>query len=167
MRRKYVIPFVLACIILACNQATGVNSIIGYNANILIQAGLSDFQAHLGSVIFMAVNFLATIIGILLVDRKGRKFLLSLGTAGVIISLICVGLLFHKTETQRVDAKDAVQAMVATNQTLSLAFNEKNVTDLLAGKMTSQPTTLVIIYSYGDFRSRNSGQAFRRDRRTD
>src|SRR6185369_13443131 len=25
--RKYVIPFVLACIILACNQATGVNSI--------------------------------------------------------------------------------------------------------------------------------------------
>ena len=153
LRRKYVIPFVLACIILACNQATGVNSIIGYNANILIQAGLSDFQAHLGSVIFMAVNFLATIIAILLVDRKGRKFLLSLGTAGVIISMICVGLLFHKTESQRVDAKDAVQAMVATNQTLTLAFNEKNVTDLLAGKMTSQPTTLVIIYSYGDFRS--------------
>jgi len=29
--RKYVIPFVLACIILACNQATGINSIIQYN----------------------------------------------------------------------------------------------------------------------------------------
>ncbi len=29
LHRKYVIPFVLACIILACNQATGVNSIIG------------------------------------------------------------------------------------------------------------------------------------------
>ena len=28
LRRKYVIPFVLACIILACNQATGINSII-------------------------------------------------------------------------------------------------------------------------------------------
>src|ERR1022692_4707216 len=26
LRRKYVIPFVLACVILACNQATGVNS---------------------------------------------------------------------------------------------------------------------------------------------
>ena len=48
LRRKYVIPFVLACIILACNQATGVNSIIGYNATILIQAGLGDKQAHLG-----------------------------------------------------------------------------------------------------------------------
>ena len=41
----------LACIILACNQATGVNSIIGYNATILIQAGLSDVQAHWGYVI--------------------------------------------------------------------------------------------------------------------
>ena len=42
LHRKYVIPFILACVILACNQATGVNSIIGYNATILIQAGLSD-----------------------------------------------------------------------------------------------------------------------------
>ncbi|MGA8538001.1 MAG: MFS transporter, partial [Terriglobales bacterium] len=33
LRRKYVIPFVLACVILACNQATGINSIIGYNTN--------------------------------------------------------------------------------------------------------------------------------------
>src|SRR5713226_2746760 len=40
LRRKYVIPFVLACVILACNQATGVNSIIGYNTNILLQSGL-------------------------------------------------------------------------------------------------------------------------------
>ena len=39
LRRKYVIPFVLACVILACNQATGVNSIIGYNATYLIRPG--------------------------------------------------------------------------------------------------------------------------------
>src|SRR5579863_1565591 len=41
LRRKYVIPFVLACVILACNQTTGINSIIGYNTNILLQSGLS------------------------------------------------------------------------------------------------------------------------------
>src|SRR5208282_5058578 len=39
LRRKYAIPFLLACVILACNQATGVNSVIGYNTTILIQAG--------------------------------------------------------------------------------------------------------------------------------
>ncbi|MGA9688732.1 MAG: MFS transporter, partial [Candidatus Sulfotelmatobacter sp.] len=79
LRRKYVIPFVLACVILACNQATGVNSIIGYNANILLQSGLSDVQAHWGYVLFTIVNFLMTMGGVVLVDRKGRKFLLSLG----------------------------------------------------------------------------------------
>ena len=31
LRRKYVIPFLLACVILACNTATGINSVIGFN----------------------------------------------------------------------------------------------------------------------------------------
>src|ERR1700728_3002611 len=61
LRRKYVIPFVLACVILACNQATGVNSIIGYNTNILLQSGLSDVEAHWGYVLFTIINFLMTI----------------------------------------------------------------------------------------------------------
>ena len=125
LQRKYILPFVLACIILACNQATGVNSIIGYNATILIQAGLSDQQAHLGYVILTIVNFLMTIGAIALVDRKGRKFLLSLGSAGVIVSLLAVGLVFHKTEAQRVDVRDAVQALViSSNQTAVIEFND-------------------------------------------
>jgi SP family myo-inositol transporter-like MFS transporter 13 len=154
VRRKYVIPFVLACVILACNQATGVNSIIGYNATILIQAGLDDRQAHLGYVILTLVNFLMTIGGIMLVDRKGRKFLLSLGSAGIIVSLICVGSVFHKTEKLRVDCKDALQTMVTTNQTLTVAFNQETAATLLGGKgSTDRPMSLIVIYSYGDFRT--------------
>jgi MFS transporter, SP family, solute carrier family 2 (myo-inositol transporter), member 13 len=156
-RRKYVIPFVLACVILACNQATGVNSIIGYNATILIQAGLDDHHAHLGYVILTLVNFLMTIGGVMLVDRKGRKFLLSLGSAGIIVSLICAGGLFHKTEKLRVDCKAAVQAMTSTNETLNLAFNKDTARALLAGKdIAEQPSSLIIIYSYGDFRAATS-----------
>src|SRR5580693_6696291 len=102
LRRKYVIPFVLACVILACNQATGVNSIIGYNTNILLQAGLSDVQAHWGYVILTLVNFLLTIVGVVLVDKRGRKFLLSMGSAGIIVSLVAVGLIFRSTENLRV-----------------------------------------------------------------
>jgi MFS transporter, SP family, solute carrier family 2 (myo-inositol transporter), member 13 len=157
LRRKYVIPFVLACVILACNQATGVNSIIGYNATILIQAGLDDKHAHLGYVILTLVNFLMTIGGVMLVDRKGRKFLLSLGSAGIIVSLILVGSVFHKTEKLRVDCKDAVQALVSTNQTLSLAFDQAKAASLLAGNpIAGEPTSLIVIYSYGDFRAATS-----------
>lgn len=151
LRRKYVIPFVLACIILAANQTTGINSIIGYNTNILLQSGLSDVAAHWGYVVFTIINFLVTFGAVVLVDRKGRKFLLSLGTAGIIVSVTCTGLLFRNTEKQRVDAKAAVQSMVTADQNLTLRYNEE-----LAGRLgasASRPTSLVVIYSYGDFRA--------------
>jgi MFS family permease len=154
LRRKYVLPFVLACIILACNQLTGVNSIIGYNATILIQAGLDDKQAHSGYLILTLVNFLMTIGAVVLVDRKGRKFLLSLGSAGVIAALVCAGILFHQTEKRRVDCRDAVQSMVSTNQTLSLSFDAVTAAKCLGqDKAQNGPSTLIVIYSYGDFRA--------------
>ena len=159
LRRKYVIPFVLACVILACNQATGINSIIGYNTNILLQSGLSDVQAHWGYVLFTIVNFLVTIAGVMLVDRKGRKFLLSLGTAGIIISLICTGLLFRQTERLRVDSRNPVQSLVNADQKITLTYDQKLAETLLSSsggagqQISSRPTSLVVIYSYGDFRA--------------
>ena len=157
VRRKYVIPFVLACVILACNQATGINSIIGYNTNILLQSGLSDVQAHWGYVIFTIVNFIVTIGGVMLVDRKGRKFLLSLGTAGIILSLVCTGLLFRQTERLRVDSRSPVQAMVKSDQTITLTYDKRQAETLLSSAANgvepigNRPTSLVVIYSYGDF----------------
>ncbi|MDB6022803.1 MAG: ral substrate transporter, partial [Pedosphaera sp.] len=159
LRRKYVIPFVLACIILACNQATGINSIIGYNTAILLQGGLSDVQAHWGYVVLTLVNFLLTIGGVMLVDRKGRKFLLTVGTAGIIASLLAAAAFFHKTEQLRVDCRDAVQAMVSADQKLTLNFNEKTSREFMAvqgqprAPITGQPTTLIVIYAYGDYRA--------------
>jgi len=159
LRRKYVIPFLLACVILACNQATGVNSIIGYNANILLQSGLTDVQAHWGYVVFTIVNFLMTIGGVLLVDRKGRKFLLSLGSAGIIVSLLCTGTLFRRTEKLRVDSRAAVQSMVSSDQKLALVYDGKTSDQLLAANgdagsvLRNRPTSLIVIYSCGDFRA--------------
>jgi MFS transporter, SP family, solute carrier family 2 (myo-inositol transporter), member 13 len=159
LKRKYVIPFVLACVILACNQATGVNSIIGYNATILIQAGLSDVNAHWGYVILTVVNFLMTIVAVVLVDRKGRKFLLSLGSGGIIVSLIVVGALFHRTEKLRVDCRESVQSMVGADQKLTLGFTKETATGFLAAKggagkaIGDRPSSLIVIYSYGDFRA--------------
>jgi len=159
LARKYVIPFLLACIILACNQATGVNSIIGYNATILIQAGLSDNHAHLGYVLLTLVNFLMTWVGVELVDRKGRKFLLALGSAGIVLSLVSIGFLFHRTEQRRVDCRAALQARVSPDQTLALNFGAAQANELLdtlgeAGSaLKDKASTLVVIYAYGDFRA--------------
>ena len=155
LSRRYVIPFLLACVILACNQATGVNSIIGYNTTILLQGGLSDVQAHSGYLILTLVNFFVTMAGVALVDRKGRKFLLSLGSAGIIASLIFVAFLFRQTEARRVDCRQGIA--VASDQTASVVYDEKSAARLLASaggdaSATSMgPSTLVVIYSYGDF----------------
>jgi MFS transporter, SP family, solute carrier family 2 (myo-inositol transporter), member 13 len=163
LRRKYVIPFVLACIILACNQATGINSIIAYNTNILLQSGLSDVAAHWGYVVFTIINFAVTFGGVVLVDRKGRKFLLSLGTAGIIASLVSTGVFFHGAESSRVDTKAAVQSMVSSNQTLALFYDQMLANQLLNQPQANRPTSLVVIYSYGDFRA--ASQVVRSDER--
>ena len=158
LQRKYVIPFLLACVILFCNTATGVNSIIGYNTGILLQSGLSDLSAHWGYVIFTIVNFVMTMIGMSLVDRVGRKALFVIGTGGIIVSLVGVGLLFLKSEKISVDRSSAVQAMVTTDQTLSIKFTPAMAQQLLFSQPESKPVdnaraSLVVVYSCGDFTS--------------
>ena len=162
LRRKYVIPFLLACVILFCNTATGINSIVAYNTNILLQSGLSDLHAHWGYVLFTCVNFLMTICGMMLIDREGRKFLFILGTAGVTCSLILVGLLFVTTERANLDCRSIVQSMVGPDQTLTLPFNTAEAKSLLAAKgysgseIDSNRASLAVIYSYGDFTASTS-----------
>src|ERR1700739_1880877 len=155
LRRKYVIPFLLACVILACNTATGINSIIGFNTNILLQSGLSDLQAHWGYVLFTAFNFCFTAIGMMLVDRKGRKFLFVLGTSGIILSMVTVGTLFHRTEKQNVDCRDQVQAMVGPGQDVTLQFDKAEAQRLLASPsgagINPDRASFALILSHADF----------------
>ena len=157
LQRKYAIPFLLACVILFCNTATGVNSLIGYNTSILLQSGLSDLHAHWGYVIFTAMNFLMTTVGMVLVDRKGRRFLFILGTSGIIVSLIGVGILFLRTEKVSVDSRALVQQMVGPSQELTLRFDRAEADKMLAAAgysgsdIQSDRASLAIIYSYGDF----------------
>jgi SP family myo-inositol transporter-like MFS transporter 13 len=162
LQRKYVIPFLLALVILACNTATGINSIIGYNVGILLQSGLSDLQAHWGYVLFTAVNFSMTMVGMMLVDRKGRRFLFIVGTSGIIVSLVGVGILFLRTEKFSVDARSQVQSMVAPNQELTLRFDQDVASQLLAAQgddgkqIASNRASLAVIYSYGDYTAATS-----------
>jgi len=159
LRRKYVVPFLLACVILTCNTATGINSIIGYNTSILLQSGLSDLASHWGYVIFTAINFAMTLVGMTLVDRKGRRFLLVLGTSGVMLSLVITAALFNRTERNNLEVGPAVQTLVTSSDELKLSFHSLEAEKLLSasgyhddGSLASH-ASLAIIYSYGGFTS--------------
>jgi len=90
LRRKYIIPFLLACVI--CVQPSPAYSIIGTHTNILCTEWLSDVQA-IGVMFFHNVNFVMTSASSV-VERKGRKVLLSVGQCGYYRSLICTAVLF-------------------------------------------------------------------------
>ena len=94
LQRKYVLPFVLAVVVLACNQATGINSMQYYALKMFQDAGLSNAMANVGFTAFTAVMLGMTALACAFVDWKGRKFLLKLGTAGIIVSLCAAGAVF-------------------------------------------------------------------------
>ena len=75
---------------------------------------------------------------------------------GSILCVVLTALLFRRPEKLRVDARSAVQAMVGSDQKLSLRYDDKTANELLAATAASpgsSPTSLSIIYSYGDFRA--------------
>jgi hypothetical protein len=62
-----------------------------------------------------------------------------------------VGLIFRSTERLGVDCRGAVQSRVTPDQGLSLVFDRAAATSL-RGDASAGPASLVVIYSYGDFR---------------
>ena len=111
-QRKYVIPFILAVVVLACTQATGINSVLNYSVKIFQQAGLEGETANIADLAIKVVNMLMTIVAVSLVDKKGRTFLLKMGTLGIIAGLAGVGAMFLTLESDRTDVTEYVQQQV-------------------------------------------------------
>ncbi len=91
----------------------------------------------------------------MLVDRKGRKFLLAVGTAGIIVSLLCTGALFmsHREAASRHQERRAVDGRAGSDTGPAVRRRIWLAEDCLAVPNASRPTSLVVIYSYGDFRA--------------
>jgi len=143
LQRKYVVPFVLACIILACNQATGINSILVYLVIILKQAGMSAADATKWDIGVKLLNVVMTVVAVALVDRKGRKFLLVIGTAGIIVALGAGAVVFRSFESKKVSVAEQVQGQVRGN---TLKLSESQIRALGHG---DGPQVLTVVYSYG------------------
>lgn len=149
LSRRYVFPFLLACLILACTQATGINSVLAYVVNILGRAGLPGATANAADVMLKVINALMTMLAVFLVDRLGRKSLLMLGSAGIVVASLAAGLLFHDTESRQRDVGAAVAAL-ATGEGLALRLDAPTLSRLgvAAG---AGPQVLIVAYAYGPF----------------
>ena len=85
LSRRYVVPFLLAVLVLTFNKTTGMSSFTSYLVTILHEAGFEGIFANWGQLVVKLTNMLVTIAAAALVDRKGRTWLLKVGTGGMTI----------------------------------------------------------------------------------
>ncbi|MGZ5198364.1 MAG: MFS transporter [Telluria sp.] len=146
--RRYVLPFLLACLVLALTQATGINSILAYVVTILNQAGLPGATANAADVLLKVLNAAMTVVAVALVDRKGRKFLLMLGSGSIVVALLAAGLLFRQAESGQRDVRAAIQSQVHDDR-VSLRLDQPQLAAL--GASAGAPQQLTVAYAYGPF----------------
>ena len=105
---------------------------------------MSASLATRGDVAVKVLNCVMTLVGVALVDKKGRKFLLKIGTGGIIIALAAAGLAFLSFESKRVDVREKVQAAVSGGG-LTVPVNEATLGPAVGGRRMA----LTVFYSYG------------------
>ena len=97
---RYNLPITLAITIGLFNQLSGINAILYYSNYIFASAGFNSDSAALQTVGVGLVNLLATLLGMSLIDRLGRKTLLLIGSVGTAVALSGVAGIFYTHEHQ-------------------------------------------------------------------
>jgi len=91
----YTWPILLAFLIAFFNQLSGINFIIYFAPRVFGLAGLDANASLLSTTGIGVVNLVFTILGMLLIDRSGRKKLMLIGSVGYIVSLSAVAWAFY------------------------------------------------------------------------
>ena len=115
---RYGKPIFLAISIGAFNQLSGINAILYYLPSIFAAAGFSKISGNLQAIVIGAMNLAATLLGMSLIDKLGRKKLLLIGAVGTAISLAAVATIFitHRNESLLVWALVGFIAFFAISQ---------------------------------------------------
>jgi sugar porter (SP) family MFS transporter len=92
---RYAKPIFLAITIGLFNQLSGINAILYYANSIFAYAGFTGVSADLQTVAIGAANLVATLLGVSLIDKVGRKTLLLIGAVGDAIALAGVAWIFR------------------------------------------------------------------------
>ena len=92
--RRHKLHIFLAITIGMFNQLSGINAILYYLPSIFASAGFGGMSSNFQSVAIGFANLLATMLGISLIDKLGRKTLLLIGAVGCAICLGIAATLF-------------------------------------------------------------------------
>jgi len=84
-------PLLIAIVLMAFSQFSGINAIMYYSTKIFTAAGVGVQDAFMASAMVGLVNLAFTAVAIAFVDRAGRRMLLLIGLAVQTLALGAVG----------------------------------------------------------------------------
>lgn len=124
--RRLRYPILFAFLIAAFNQLSGINIILYFAPRLLDLAGISN--PLLAAACLGVTNLIFTYVGVMLIDRLGRRTLLLIGCIGYIISLgVCTWAFVNFSELKVVSA--ATDAVNAVEQVVNLDNPDNYITD--------------------------------------
>jgi MFS transporter, SP family, arabinose:H+ symporter len=91
----YFKPISIVILVAMFNQFSGINAILYYAPRIFELSGLSNSDSLFQSIFIGITNGIFTIVGLILIDRVGRKKLLIVGSIGMSICLGLVAITFY------------------------------------------------------------------------
>lgn len=93
--RGHVRPMITLGVLVAFfSNACGINLVIYFAPNILQSSGFTSSASWIGTIGLGIANVVFTVVGMLIVDRVGRRPLLILGAVGLTVSLVILAVLF-------------------------------------------------------------------------
>lgn len=94
-QRRYLKPILFAFLIATFNQLSGINAILYYAPRIFEMSGIFRDSAMIQSIVIGLTNLTFTMVGMILIDKVGRKKLLYVGSVGMTVSLALVARGFY------------------------------------------------------------------------
>lgn len=88
---RFRLPLLIAIVLMAFSQFSGINAIMYYSTKIFTTAGVGVQDAFMASAMVGLVNLAFTAVAIAFVDRAGRRMLLLIGLAVQTLALGAVG----------------------------------------------------------------------------
>lgn len=86
----------VGCALMMFQQISGINTVMYYSATIIQMSGVHNKSTAVWlSAATAAVNFVFTFVGLVLVERIGRRLLTLISLGGVVVSLVMMAVAFQ------------------------------------------------------------------------